>query len=828
MSVRETHILIDVLADADPLRDMNNMINDTIKQTKQIDADPFREMNNEMLKGSKYSRKMKESFYGLTEESRRMQQEMRYGWQKNNAEFLKFKNAMVGARYGYFQLAKASDNYKGTTKDLMNDINRLGKEHKAATDGMINNNKRFLMSMYEQAGTFMNMTTQAKRISENYDRMNNPLLSINKNSLKAADGLNRLANRGNAAVLALSMLGPTASIKQLKDMTMLINQGLQRMAFVAIGAAVSTGLLAYVLTKLAFGAKPSEVLQEQAEALAVYRDAVQDRTTEIAEAWSIFEDIQLTKTSGAELTKNLQEQVNAMTNWKDNLGNIAKVAGDDFANYLSSLGPTAAGEVAAISKMSEPELDKYVSLWREKMGLSKEVAITELEGLKQETDKKIKDLQNTLKPFGLAWEELKKTAIEAIQPMVQAFTMLMVPIMNFLTKIGQLIIKFNEAYPAMALFIQAVLMIIPLLTLLLSPLAAGIGLIGGFKAALAALWPFIGPVVTGIAAMSSTVWLVAAALVAAVAGIIWLWNNVQGFRDGVIAAWTWIKDQTIVIWNAIITAIQPAIQAIVTYVSTKLAELKAFWTAHGAEIMAVVSVFMAQIKAAITIGMGLIKGVFQATWPVIQAVVQVAWNYIKMIIDNSLAVIKGVITAALAVIKGDWSGAWNAIKGIAVDIMNNIISFFQSIDLTSIGKNIIQGLINGIGSMAGAAVTAAKNVANSVKDAVTGALKIKSPSRVMFEYGGFVTEGLGLGIEDGAEYVQRMAMDMTGAVVPDYEPSNSTGSVSRSSNTSITLSPVIHINESGEGGSNVKQQVKDAFQEMFEGINFDYGTEVEY
>lgn len=830
MAVRETHILIDVMADADPLREMNREINNLVENTQDISGDTMRDLNDEMLKGSKYSRDLKYSYYGLTDESKRMMREMKYGWQGQNKEFLKFKNQMVAAKYGYFQLAKASDDYKGTTKDLMRDVERLGKIHKTATDGMINNNKRYLQSLYMQAGTMMNLTTQAKRITESYDRMNNPLLNVNKNSLKVADSLNRVANRGNAAVLALSILGPTAGIKQLKDMTMMLNQGIMRMGMVALGAAVSTALLGYALVKMAKGARVEDVLEEQAQALQAYKDAVVDRTREISEAWSLFEDIQLNSTSPAQLMANLQEQVTAMKEWQTNLNSIAEVAGKDFADYLSSLGPTAAGEVAAISSMSEPELNKYVALWKEKMGLSKEVATTELENLKKETQAKIQELQGTLTPFGEAWYRLKNAVLEALKPMVQAFGMVTVPIMNFIAKMAELVAKFNEAHPTIALMVQGVLMLIPLLTLILSPLAAGVGLLAGFKLALGAIWPIIAPVVTGLAAMSSTVWLVAAALVAVVAGIIWLWNNVQGFRDFVIAAWTWIKDQTIIIWNAILLAITPAIQAIVTFVSVKLAEIKAFWSAHGAEIMAVVSIFMAQIKGVITIGMGLIKGVFQATWPVIQAIVEVAWGLIKMVIDNAIALIQGVITAGLAVIKGDWEGAWNAIKGIAVDIMNNIISFFQSIDLTSIGKNIIQGLINGISSMAGAAMDAAKGVANSVKNAVAGALKIHSPSRVMIEYGGFVTEGLGLGIKDGTEYVQKMAMDMNHAIPTSYTPETTTGSSNTNNSTSITLSPVIHINstdETGEG-KGVKQQVKEAMNEVFEYLNVLYEPEGEY
>lgn len=916
VAVRETHILIDVLANADPLRDMNNAIDDTIRSTRKIDPVPFQQMNDEMYRGSKYSRKLKEDYFGLTEESRRMNQEMRYGWQRQNKEFLKFKNQMIAAKYGYFQLAKASDHYDGSTKDLMKDVKKLGKAHKDATDNMINQNKKVLMSMYKQAGTFMNLTTQSKRIADNYDRMNNPLLLVNKNALKAADSMNRLANRGNAAVLALSMLGPTASIKQLRDMTQMINQGLTRFAMVAIGAAISSYLLYKGMHKLAM------------------------------------------------------------------------------------------------------ENERY------------EESFTRMVG------------------------NLRK----AIQPMVDAFVAIMVPIYNFINAMALLIIKFEEAHPVISRIIGGILLLIPALTLLLSPLAIGVGLVAGFAAAWSFLWTFIGPLITGIAAMSSSIWLLAAALVVGVYAINRLWKESEKFRDVVTGAFDAAKnaikdffefispaidfviDKLKILGEAIksafegdfsklgeifksliptiigfilggipgliiagarfIPAIIQGIQSnsgnlvakiqeitnnVVSFLQNDLPKyitigvsmlekliqgitqaipqfVQVIQNVINTVLPLIIQLLPVLINAGIQILMALITGILQALPALLNAVVTLLTSLVNMIIQNAPIIIQAgmtilqtlldgillnmpliitgmlqlitqianaltvnmpiIIQAGVQVLTALMQGITTMIPLIVqlmIEILNQLVATltanmpmliqtgtqiitalidgivqnlpliiaaivelvialgqavidnlpliisaggeittalrkgiidlvgellgavkssvidplvakFKEIDLVQVGKDIMNGLIEGIVSMGNQAVKIAEGIASDIGGAVKGFFGIASPSKLMIEYGGFVTEGLGKGIADGTDYVQRMAMDMNLAAVPmTYSPDTQTGGNTISNNNSSVVNVKIEVKSgNGEETSGVKQQVKEAMNEVFEYLNVLYEPEGEY
>lgn len=107
----------------------------------------------------------------------------------------------------------------------------------------------------------------------------------------------------------------------------------------------------------------------------------------------------------------------------------------------------------------------------------------------------------------------------------------------------------------------------------------------------------------------------------------------------------------------------------------------------------------------------------------ILAVIDFVFPYIQSIIETALTIINGIIQTAMSLLQGDWDGAWNAILSTAETIMNNIISFFQGINLFEVGKSIITGLIDGIKSMGGSIVGAiTEMVPAPIRGAVDGLL----------------------------------------------------------------------------------------------------------
>ncbi|MED1302913.1 tail length tape measure protein [Bacillus pacificus] len=657
---------IDTRLDTGNVRRDVQRVNSELSHIGDGVADAARGLTDEV--GARYDslgRRIRYAYRGTSEEARRMYSEMRSAHYQQAIAMRGVKDQMIGAQYQYFKLAQSSKNYTGTTREFLAEVNKIGKAHKSAGDAAINANRLAMMGMLQTIGYMQNMTTQATRIRENYARMANPLYTINSAGLRAADSLNRMANAGNASVLALKMLGPTASMKDLQNMTMMITQGLMRFQMVALAAAATSAILYASLFKAAKGPDPSEVFKQQQEALDKYYSALKQRTEEIMTAWGLFEKVKIKPPDTSALISNLQGQVDAMRKWRENLANIAARAGDTFANYLSNMGPKAASEVAAIASMTQPELDKYVALWQQKLRLSRQQAETELEGLRQETMNKVKELQETLTPLGIAWEKMSAAFAEAVQPMVEAFGMLMTPLVNFATKFFELVAKFNEAHPTIALITQAIIMLVPALTLILSPLAIGIGLWNGMLAAWSSIWMLISPLITGLAAMSATVWVVSAAIVGLVAGFIYLWNTSEGFKNAILTAWEAIKSATQVVWNFIMNSILiPIWNALVSYVQEITTKITAFWNENGSMIMEATKNVWNVIKGVIQTVMPIIVSIMEVLWPIIKEIVIGTWEAIKNVINGALNIIMGIVKFFSALFTGDWSKLWEAVKQI--------------------------------------------------------------------------------------------------------------------------------------------------------------------
>lgn len=117
---------------------------------------------------------------------------------------------------------------------------------------------------------------------------------------------------------------------------------------------------------------------------------------------------------------------------------------------------------------------------------------------------------------------------------------------------------------------------------------------------------------------------------------------------------------------------------------------------------------------------------------------------------------------------------FGTVRSVISSIWDNVMAFFKGINLTQIGKDIIQGLINGIGSMASAVWEKVKAIADSVKDTLKNALDINSPSRVTRSIGGYTGEGLVLGMEDMVSRIKSAATKMAKAAIPSI-PDTFTG-----------------------------------------------------
>lgn len=568
----------------------------------------------------------------MANNSRYMSDEMRQAYRAQAEAMRPFRQAQQEVEYGFFQMAQGMDSYTGSTGEFMSELTEMGNRQRQVTNQMMDANNMARTSFIRTVATMLARSTQSSKIAENLRRMGGPFAGINSGLLRITGNLERMAARGQPAVLALEMLGPTASMRQLNDMTRLITAGLMRFQMVAMAAVVANALM------------------------------------------------------------------------------------------FSSLHDAA---------------------------------------------------KDTVPGYKAAFQEMGASMKEAFQPMVDVFAAVMIPVYNFINAIAQMAIRFNEAHPVLAKIIQGFLMLIPLLTLILSPLAIGIGLFMGMRAAFASVWMLIGPLVTGLGAMMGTVLLVAATIAVLVGALYLLWTRNEAFRDGVISAWEAIKTAAMAIWNWIYAnAIKPAIDAIVTFVQSKLTQLKTFWDQNGTMIMQAAQNVWGVIQSVITVVMTAIGAIMQVLWPVIKVLIISTWEAIKLAISGAINIILGIIKFFAALFTGDWSAMWEATKQILHGIVQLILGIVQ---LQFIGgilkgvkafaitfKTLFTGIWNGLKGIFTTGVSAVKGVVTKGFDEVVGF--IQGLGSTFFNAGKGLIEMMAKGIESAASSVINTVKNLAGKV----------------------------------------------------------------
>lgn len=131
-----------------------------------------------------------------------------------------------------------------------------------------------------------------------------------------------------------------------------------------------------------------------------------------------------------------------------------------------------------------------------------------------------------------------------------------------------------------------------------------------------------------------------------------------------------------------------------------------------------------------------------------------------------------IISTAGTLIKNMASGLIDALPDIILaigDLIGALIKAIFETDWIQVGKDIINGLINGIGAMAGALWEAAKNIARSALDAIKGFFGIASPSKVMRDQvGKQLDAGLAAGMEENADEAADSARNVSRRVLGEF------------------------------------------------------------
>jgi hypothetical protein len=109
------------------------------------------------------------------------------------------------------------------------------------------------------------------------------------------------------------------------------------------------------------------------------------------------------------------------------------------------------------------------------------------------------------------------------------------------------------------------------------------------------------------------------------------------------------------------------------------------------------------------------------------------------------------------------------IDAIVFDILPAIVDTLLEFQMSDIGEDIMQGLIDGINNMAAKVWEAAKNVASGIGEKIAQILDLGSPSKVLIAMGEDTGEGMEIGLARSVYGVQQQAAKMASSVVSSVQ-----------------------------------------------------------
>lgn len=264
--------------------------------------------------------------------------------------------------------------------------------------------------------------------------------------------------------------------------------------------------------------------------------------------------------------------------------------------------------------------------------------------------------------------------------------------------------------------------------------------VGGISAAIIAMAAISGAVSTAVSAFTGLKAIFVASKVAimALSGPIGLTAIALGIlvTAGALVYQNWelIKQKATEIWGAI-----------TSYISDKVNAIKSYFSANFPAMTAIVS------------------GQLKVMWSVVSAGFALIKNAISTVLDVIKAVIKGDFSAIPNIIKGGLQSA----LGIVSNMMGNILNIIKATGsrLFQVGKDLVQGLINGIKSSISGVTSAISDMASNAVAKAKSVLKIRSPSRVMMGVGSDFSQGFINGIKGKSDEVAKAAIQQAQSAV---------------------------------------------------------------
>lgn len=183
-------------------------------------------------------------------------------------------------------------------------------------------------------------------------------------------------------------------------------------------------------------------------------------------------------------------------------------------------------------------------------------------------------------------------------------------------------------------------------------------------------------------------------------------------------------------------------------------------------------------------------------WEATKEKVSEIWGGIMDFLSGFWEKIKEVFNAGVEWVRDLFTGIWDWISNLFGNLASSAWEW---------GKGIIDGLIGGIKDMFGKAKEVVSDIAKGIADKFKGFFGIKSPSRLMMEYGEDITAGLQIGMES----------DVPEIPIPEFPDVPQGGGRGRIGQ--VTFSPHVEIRIEGDAdGEDVRAALERYFPDLMD------------
>lgn len=206
--------------------------------------------------------------------------------------------------------------------------------------------------------------------------------------------------------------------------------------------------------------------------------------------------------------------------------------------------------------------------------------------------------------------------------------------------------------------------------------------------------------------------------------------------------------------------------------------LKGDWSRAWQGVKQIFSGAFTALKGAVQVFLNVgVLGIFRKGFALLKSLAQAGWNGLKSLFSASMSAIGSLLGRLPGILRGAFTSAFGAARSAVSTGISTVLSFFRALPgrivsalgslgsaLYGVGKNIVQGLVNGVRSMAGALKDALLRLLPGPLAKFAGALGINSPSTVFAGYGRNIGEGLIVGVQSQQHAVERAIAQL--AVTP--------------------------------------------------------------